>query len=94
MRKFLAVIKREYKKVVFTWAFVITTFLMPLIASLFVLVPMLIFSIEGRNNPDRRRRQKRFARNSYPEESFSGNDRGKSAKCDEGFVSGHFSIAE
>ncbi|MDH3492826.1 MAG: ABC transporter permease [Acidobacteriota bacterium] len=47
MDKFLAVLRREYKKVVFKWAFVITTFLMPLIASLFVLVPMLIFSIEG-----------------------------------------------
>ena len=47
MQKFLAVLKREYKKVVFKWAFVITTFLMPLIASLFVVVPMLIFSIEG-----------------------------------------------
>lgn len=47
MQKFLAVLKREYKKVVFTWTFVITTFLMPLIASVFVLVPLLIFSIEG-----------------------------------------------
>lgn len=47
MKKFLAVLKREYKRVVFTWAFLITTFLMPLLASLFVVVPMLIFSIEG-----------------------------------------------
>ncbi len=47
MQKFLAVLKREYKKVVFTWAFLITTFLMPLIASVFVIVPMFIFSIEG-----------------------------------------------
>lgn len=47
MNKFLAVLRREYKKVVFKWTFVITTFLMPLIASLFILVPMLIFSIEG-----------------------------------------------
>lgn len=45
--KFLAVLKREYKKVVFKWAFLITTFLMPLIATLFILVPMLIFTIEG-----------------------------------------------
>lgn len=45
--KFLAILKREYKKVVFTWAFLITTFLMPLIASLFIIVPMFIFSIEG-----------------------------------------------
>lgn len=45
--KFLAILKREYKKVVFTWAFLITTFLMPLIAAMLVVVPMLIFSIEG-----------------------------------------------
>ncbi|REJ78198.1 MAG: ABC transporter permease [Acidobacteria bacterium] len=47
MQKFLAVLKREYKKVVFSWTFLITTFLMPFIASVFVVVPMLIFSIEG-----------------------------------------------
>lgn len=45
--KFLAVLKREYKKVVFKWAFLITTFLMPLIAAMFVVVPIFIFSIEG-----------------------------------------------
>ena len=47
MRKFLAVVSREYRKVVFKWTFLITTLLMPLLASLFVFVPMLIFSIEG-----------------------------------------------
>ena len=47
MNKFLAVLKREYKKVVFTWAFLITTFLMPLGAALVMVVPVLIFSIEG-----------------------------------------------
>lgn len=47
MNKFLAVLKREYKKVVFTWTFLITTFLMPVIAACFVVVPMFIFSIEG-----------------------------------------------
>lgn len=47
MTKFLAVLKREYKKVVFKWAFLITTFLVPLVAGLFVVVPMFIFSIEG-----------------------------------------------
>ena len=47
MKKFLAVLKREYKKVVFTWTFLITTFLMPLLAAFFIVVPMLIFSIEG-----------------------------------------------
>ncbi len=47
MNKFIAVVKREYKKVVFTWAFLITTFLMPLLASLTMIVPVLIFTIEG-----------------------------------------------
>ncbi len=47
MTKFLAVLKREYKKVVFKWAFLITTFLVPLVAGMFVVVPMFIFSIEG-----------------------------------------------
>ena len=47
MKKFLAVVKREYKKVVFTWTFLITTFMMPFIGALFLIVPMLIFTIEG-----------------------------------------------
>lgn len=47
MKKFLAVLKREYRKVVFTWTFLITTFLMPLIAGVFIIVPMLIFTLEG-----------------------------------------------
>ena len=47
MNKFLAVLVREYKKVVFTWMFLITTFLMPLGMAFFMVVPLLIFSIEG-----------------------------------------------
>ncbi|MEZ5347027.1 MAG: ABC transporter permease [Pyrinomonadaceae bacterium] len=47
MQKFFAVLKREYKKVVFTWTFVITTLLLPLIAALSFVLPMLIFTIEG-----------------------------------------------
>lgn len=47
MQKFIAVLKREYKKVVFSWTFLVTTFLMPVIASAFIFVPMLIFSMEG-----------------------------------------------
>ncbi|MDQ3798758.1 MAG: ABC transporter permease [Acidobacteriota bacterium] len=47
MRKFLAVVRREYFKQVWTWAFVLATLAMPLIASLFAFVPMLIFSIQG-----------------------------------------------
>jgi ABC-2 type transport system permease protein len=47
MRKFLAVVKREYKKVVFTWAFLIGTLLAPFIAAMFGIVPVLLFSIKG-----------------------------------------------
>ena len=47
MRKFLAVVKREYKKVVFSWAFLIGTMIAPLMAALFAFVPMLIFSMKG-----------------------------------------------
>jgi ABC-2 type transport system permease protein len=47
MRKFLAVVKREYFKQVWTWAFVLATLAMPLLASLFAVVPMVIFSIKG-----------------------------------------------
>ena len=47
MGKFLAVLVREYKKVVFTWMFLITTFLMPLGMAFFMVVPILIFTLEG-----------------------------------------------
>ena len=47
MKKFLAVVKHEYKKVIFRWAFVIGTFLFPVIAIGFMVVPALIFSIKG-----------------------------------------------
>jgi ABC-2 type transport system permease protein len=47
MRKFLAVVKHEYRKVVLKWSFLIATLLMPFIAVLISVVPMLIFSIKG-----------------------------------------------
>ena len=47
MRKFLAVVKREYFKIVWSWAFIIGTLLAPLIASMFAVVPALMFSIKG-----------------------------------------------
>ena len=47
MRKFLAIVKHEYKKIVFTWAFLIGTLLPPLLASMFAIVPAMIFSIKG-----------------------------------------------
>lgn len=47
MYKFLAIVKHEYKKVVFKWAFVIGTLLMPALALGFTFVPMIIFSLKG-----------------------------------------------
>ncbi len=47
MRKFLAVVKHEYKKIVLKWTFLIATFLFPLIAAAFAVVPAFLFSIKG-----------------------------------------------
>ena len=47
MRKFLAVLKHEYKKVVLKWSFLIGTLLLPFLAACFAVVPALIFSIKG-----------------------------------------------
>ena len=47
MKKFLAVVKHEYKKIVLKWTFLIATLLFPLIAAAFAVVPALIFSIKG-----------------------------------------------
>lgn len=47
MRKFLAVVKREYFKVVWTKVFVITTLLAPLGMLAVSLLPVLFFSIKG-----------------------------------------------
>ena len=47
MKKFLAVVKFEYTKIIFKWSFLIGTFLLPLIMLGFALVPALIFSIRG-----------------------------------------------
>lgn len=47
MRKFLAVVKHEYKKVVLRWSFLIGTLLLPFLAACFAVVPALIFSIQG-----------------------------------------------
>lgn len=47
MRKFLAVVKHEYKKVVLKWSFVLATLLMPLLAIGFTLVPVILFSLKG-----------------------------------------------
>ena len=47
MRKFLAVVKHEYKKVVLKWSFLIGTLLLPFLAACFAVVPAVIFSIKG-----------------------------------------------
>lgn len=47
MRKFLAVVKHEYKKVVLKWSFLIGTLLLPVLAIVVSIVPALIFSIKG-----------------------------------------------
>jgi len=47
MRKFLAVVKHEYKKVVLKWSFLIGTLLLPTLAIVFTFVPMIIFSLRG-----------------------------------------------
>jgi len=47
MRKFLAVVKHEYRKVVLRWSFLIGTLLFPLLGAGFAVVPALIFSLKG-----------------------------------------------
>lgn len=47
MKKFLAVLKHEYKKVVLKWSFLIGTFLIPTLMAVFGAVPALIFSLKG-----------------------------------------------
>ena len=47
MRKFLAVVKHEYKKIVVKWAFLLGTLLFPLIGVGFAVIPAIIFSIKG-----------------------------------------------
>ena len=47
MRKFLAVVKHEYKKVVLRWSFFIGTLLFPIIGAGFAVVPAIIFSLKG-----------------------------------------------
>jgi ABC-2 type transport system permease protein len=47
MKKFLAVVKHEYRKVVLKWSFLIGTLLLPFLAACFGVVPALIFSLKG-----------------------------------------------
>jgi len=47
MRKFWAVVRHEYKKVVYKWAFLLGTLLFPIIGAGFAIVPAIIFSLKG-----------------------------------------------
>jgi ABC-2 type transport system permease protein len=47
MKKFLAVVKHEYKKIVLKWTFLIATLLFPVISAGFAIVPALLFSMKG-----------------------------------------------
>ncbi|MDM7920777.1 MAG: ABC transporter permease [Pyrinomonadaceae bacterium] len=47
MKKFLAVVTHEYRKVVLKWSFLIGTLLLPVLAAAFAVVPAIIFSIKG-----------------------------------------------
>lgn len=47
MRKFLAVVKHEYKKIVYKWTFLLGTLLFPLIGAGFAVIPAVIFSLKG-----------------------------------------------
>src|SRR5947209_5011197 len=47
MRKFLAVVRHEYRKVVIKWTFVIGTLLFPVIGLGFAIIPAVIFSLQG-----------------------------------------------
>lgn len=47
MRKFWAVVKHEYKKIVLKWTFLIGTFLFPVFIGVLGSVPAIIFSMKG-----------------------------------------------
>jgi ABC-2 type transport system permease protein len=47
MRKFLAVVRHEYRKIVLKWSFLIGTLIFPLLGLGFAVVPAIIFSLKG-----------------------------------------------
>lgn len=47
MRKFLAVVRHEYRKIVLKWTFLLGTLLFPVIGAGFAVVPAIIFSLKG-----------------------------------------------
>jgi ABC-2 type transport system permease protein len=47
MRKFLAVVRHEFKKIVLKWSFLIGTLLFPVLAGVLAMIPLIIFSLRG-----------------------------------------------
>jgi ABC-2 type transport system permease protein len=47
MRKFLAVVRHEYRKIVLKWTFLVGTLLFPVLGIGFAVVPALLFSLKG-----------------------------------------------
>ena len=47
MRKFWAIVRHEYKKIVYKWTFLVGTLLFPVIGAGFAVVPAIIFSLKG-----------------------------------------------
>jgi ABC-2 type transport system permease protein len=47
MRKFLAVVRHEYRKIVLKWTFLVGTLLFPVMGIGFAVVPALLFSLKG-----------------------------------------------
>ncbi|MFZ1701216.1 MAG: ABC transporter permease [Pyrinomonadaceae bacterium] len=47
MKKFFAVVRHEYKKIVVKWSFLLGTLLLPVIGLGFAVVPAIIFSLKG-----------------------------------------------
>lgn len=47
MKKFLAVVRHEYKKIVLKWSFLLATLLFPVLAGVFAVVPMLLIAIKS-----------------------------------------------
>jgi len=47
MQKFIAVVKHEYKKMVFKWSFLIATLMLPILVGVLAIVPAIIFALRG-----------------------------------------------
>jgi ABC-2 type transport system permease protein len=47
MRKFLSIVRHEFKKIVLKWSFLISTLLFPVLAAILAMIPLIIFSLRG-----------------------------------------------